>query len=386
MNKNLSKFITNLWEKSAEKKRLTFFEKIFFLILCFFEKFYCTIFFIAQTFGKKNGNKIVPNLKVISVGNLTAGGTGKSVFAGFLVQILGSKHCSIISRGYGGGYSGSKSFLVSDGKNYFCTPDVCGDEPYMLAQSLHVPVIIGKDRYKSCLLLRENFGISKEYAILDDGYQNHQLKKYSEIVLVDARNPFGNGYCLPAGNLREKDYSRADVIILTHADEININKENSETVCSEQLSKIKTKFFPKFDQSKILCGKHKPVGLFLFDEQQIELHYYKDKKFLVLAAIGSFSGFVQSLKNFGIQTDQILQFPDHHNYSEEDVTLIFDIVKKHGLSGVVTTQKDWSKISFLMEKDKNKLAVFVFRITFEFITKDEEILFKKYLNICKNGS
>ena len=105
-----------------------------------------------------------------------------------------------------------------------------------------------------------------------------------------------------------------------------------------------------------------------------------------MAAIGSFSGFVQSLKNFGIQTDQILQFPDHHNYSEEDVTLIFDIVKKHGLSGVVTTQKDWSKISFLMEKDKNKLAVFVFRITFEFITKDEEILFKKYLNICKNGS
>ena len=380
MNKNLSKFITNLWEKSAEKKRLTFFEKIFFLILCFFEKFYCIIFFIAQTFGKKNGNKIVPNLKVISVGNLSVGGTGKSVFVGFLVQILDAKHCSIISRGYGGSRSGDKSFLVSDGQNYFCTPDVCGDEPYMLAQSLHVPVVVGKDRYKSCLFLRENFGISKEYAILDDGYQNHQLKKDFEIVLVDARSPFGNRHCLPAGNLREKDYLRADVIILTHADEINASEEKSEIFFSEKISKIKTKFFPKFDQDKIFCGIHKPVGLFLFDEQQVELHDYKDKKFLVLAAIGSFSGFVQSLQNFGIQTDQILQFPDHHNYLDEDVALIFDIVKKHGLSGVITTQKDWSKLSFLMEKYKNELAIFIFRIAFEFLTTDEEILFKKYLN------
>lgn len=384
MNKNLSKFITNLWEKSAEKKRLTFFEKIFFLILCFFEKFYCIIFFITQIFGKKNGNKNVPNLKVISVGNLSVGGTGKSVFVGFLVQFLEGKRCAIISRGYGGHHSGDKSLLVGDGQNYFCAPDTCGDEPYMLAQSLHVPVIVGKNRYKSCLLLRETFGLSKSFAILDDGYQNHQLKKDFEIVLVDARSPLGNGHCLPAGNLREKDYSRADVIILTHADEISINKEISESVRSEQLSKIKTKFFPKFDQSKILFGIHKPVGLFLFDEQQIELHDCKDKKFLVLAAIGSFSGFLQSLKKFGIQTDQILQFPDHHNYSFEDVALIFDTVKKYGLNGVITTQKDWSKLSFLM--GKNKLDIFVFRITFEFLIKDEEILFGKYLNICTNGS
>ena len=392
MRKSLSKFVTNLWEKSAEKKRLTFFEKIFFLILCFFEKFYCIIFFIAQTFSKKNGNKIVPNLKVISVGNLSAGGTGKSVFVGFLVQILGNTHCAIISRGYGGRRSSDKSLLVSDGQNYFCTPDICGDEPYMLAQSLHVPVIVGKNRYESCLLLHESFetsknGTSKKIAILDDGYQNHQLKKDFEIVLVDARSPFGNGHCLPAGNLREKDYSRADVIILTHADEINISEENSETVFSdeavlfEKISKIKTKFFPKFDQSKILCGKHKPAGLFLFDEQQVELHDYKNKKFLVLAAIGSFSGFTQSLKNFGIQIDQVLQFPDHHNYSEEDVILIFDTVKKYGLSGVITTQKDWAKLSFLMGKNENKLEVLVFRIKFEFLTKDEEVLFKKYLNI-----
>ncbi|MFH1254841.1 MAG: tetraacyldisaccharide 4'-kinase [bacterium] len=371
MNKNLSKFITNLWEKSAEKKRLTFFEKIFFLILCFFEKFYCIIFFIAQTFGKKNGNKNVPNLNIISVGNLSVGGTGKSVFVGFLVQIWGNARCAIISRGYGGSHSGDKSFLVSDGKNYFCNPGVCGDEPYMLANSLHVPVIIGTDRYKSCLLLRETFGLFKSFAILDDGYQNHQLKKDFEIVLVDARSPFGNGHCLPAGNLREKDYSRADVIILTHADEVG----------SEKILQTKTKLLSKFDQSKILCGKHKSVGIFLFDEQQIQLHDYKNKKFLVLAAVGSFSGFTESLKNFGIQIDQILQFPDHHNYSEEDVSLIFDSVKKHGLSGVITTQKDWTKLSFLMGKDKNKLAVFVFRVTFEFLTKDEELLFKKYLNI-----
>lgn len=371
MCKSLSNFVTNLWEKSAEKKRLTFFEKIFFLILCFFEKFYCIIFFIAQTFSKKNGNKNVPNLKVIAVGNLTAGGTGKSVFAGVLVQILGATHCAIISRGYGGCYSSDKSFLVSDGQNFFCTPNVCGDEPYMLAQSLHVPVIIGKNRYESCLLLRETFGSSRSFAILDDAYQNHQIKKDFEIVLVDARSPFGNGHCIPAGNLREKDYSRADVIILTHADEVD----------SEKILQIKTRLLSKFDQSKILCGRHKPSGIFLFDEKFIEQSIYKNKKFLVVAAIGSFSGFTQSLKKSGIQIGHVLQFPDHHNYSLEDISQIDKILKKYNLDGVITTQKDWCKLSFLIKDFRNNSDFFIFRITFEFLTRDEEILFKKYLNI-----
>ena len=161
---------------------------------------------------------------------------------------------------------------------------------------MHVPVIVGKDRYKSCLLLEKTFGLSKKIAILDDGYQNHQIKKNLEILLLDARSPFGNGHCLPAGNLREKDYSRADVIILTHADEIGADEVCPEQSCSERLSEIKTKLLPKFDQNKIFCGRHKPLGLFLFDEEQISPHDCQNKKFLVLAAIGSFNGFVQSVK------------------------------------------------------------------------------------------
>lgn len=371
MYKSFSKVVINLWEKSAEKKRLTFFEKILFLILCFFEKFYCIAFSINQTFRKKNGNKLVPNLKVFSVGNLSMGGTGKSVFVGFLIQFLGVERCAIISRGYGGRHRGSDSLMVSDGKTFFCTPDVCGDEPHMLAHSLHVPVFVGRDRFKSCLLLNKFLELSKRFAILDDGYQNYQLKKDFEIVLIDARSPFGNGHCFPAGNLREKDYSRADLIILTHAD----------VVTSEEILQIKTKFLSKFDSRKILCGKHKPLGLFLFDEQQIELNDYKKKKFLILAAIGSFSGFTQSLKNFGVQIDQVLQFPDHHKYTIDDIALIFDIVKKHVLDGVITTQKDWTKLSFLIGKDEKKLMVFVFRIAFEFLTSDEELSFKNILEL-----
>ncbi len=369
MHKAISIFITNLWKKSAAQKRLTFFEKIVFLIFCVFEKIYCAIFFIAQNFNRKNNNKIVPNLKVISVGNLSVGGTGKSVFVGFLVQILGADRCAVISRGYGGTRGSGKSILVSDGQNCFCTPDACGDEPYMLAHTLHVPVIVGKDRYKSCLLLNESFKI----AIIDDGYQNHQIKKDLEILLLDARSPFGNGYCLPAGNLREKDCSRADVIILTHADEVSF----------DYLSQIKHKLLPNFDPRKIFCGRHKPLGLFLSDEEQVALSDYKNKKFLILAAIGSFNGFVQKVKefgskNFGIQVDQVLEFPDHHNYSVGDVALIFDTVKKHGLSGVITTQKDWSKLSFLIETDKS-FPILIFRITFEFLTVQEDLSFRKTL-------
>ena len=108
---------------------------------------------------------------------------------------------------------------------------------------------------------------------------------------------------------------------------------------------------------------------------------YKKKKFLILAAIGSFSGFTQSLKNFGVQIDQVLQFPDHHKYTIDDIALIFDIVKKHVLDGVITTQKDWTKLSFLIGKDEKKLMVFVFRIAFEFLTSDEELSFKNILEL-----
>jgi tetraacyldisaccharide 4'-kinase len=379
MHKKLSRYITNLWEKSAAKMRLTFFEKIVFLILCCLEKIYCPIFFITQFFKRKNSNKIATYLKIVSIGNLSVGGAGKSVFTGYLVQFLGASRCSIISRGYGGKIGrknilGKENVLVSDGKNVLSSPDICGDEPFMLAQSLHVAVVVGKDRYKSCEIINNIFNSKIAYVILDDGYQNHKLKKDCEILLLDARSPFGNGHCLPAGCLREKDYSRANLIVLTHADE----------VAAEKISEIKTKFLSKFDSKKIFSGKHKQAGIFLFDEQKIEVNDYKNKNFLVIAAIGSFSGFVQSVENLGIQVAQKLQYPDHYNYSESDIIKFLDIIKKHDLAGIITTQKDWTKLSFLVKKDSchaesnsvSSLPIFISRVTFEFLSEQDALSFK----------
>lgn len=374
MYKNLFKFVICLWEKSAEHKRLTFFERSFFLILCILELFYKVVFFVTQFIKKMYGNRIADNLKIISVGNLSVGGTGKSVFVGLLVRFLGSEKCVIISRGYGGKRNDGKSFLVSDGQNFFCKPRFCGDEPYMLAHSLHVPVVVGSNRFKSCLLANEVFSGTKESVILDDGYQNHQLKKDLEILLIDARSPFGNNHCLPAGPLREKNYLRADLIVLTHADEVS----------SEMIAQIKTGLLLDFDKSKILCGKHKPAGLFLFDKQEIDFFEYKSKKFLIVAAIGSFSGFVQSLNNFGINSSHLLQFPDHHNYSEFDIKQFVDVLKKYELDGIITTQKDWSKLSFLIKDSKCNFDIFIFRITFEFLTSNEDLFFKEYLKNKNN--
>ncbi len=369
MHKNPQNFILNLWEKSAGRKRLTFFENIIFLILCILEKFYIPIFWVTQFLKRKKGNKEFENLKVISIGNLSVGGTGKSVFAGFLVQILGYTGCAIISRGYGGSRVGGSSFLVGDGKKIFCTANNCGDEPYMLALTTNIPVVVGKDRLKSCLLLRDVFSDSIKYGVIDDGYQNHKLKKHFEILLLDARSPFGNGHCLPAGPLRERDYSRASVIILTHADEVN----------SEQISKIKKQLYD-FDQNKIFCGRHKQDDLFLFNEKRVSLEDCKNKKFLVIAGIGAFSGFVRNIKQTGICVAQVLQFPDHHIYLQDDVEEIFKIVKQYCLDGVITTQKDWVKLDFLIEKKEAKEPIFVSRVTFEFLTKHEEESFKKCLN------
>jgi tetraacyldisaccharide 4'-kinase len=158
--------------------------------------------------------------RVISIGNLTLGGTGKTpvveVVAG-LLRREGIRVC-VLSRGYGG-RAQSGITVVSDGKRCLVSPEVAGDEPVLLAEHLaDVPVIVGKDRYAAGMLAVESFGV--DAIVLDDGFQHVQLARDLDILLLDAVRPLGNGRLFPRGDLRERPtaIARADAIVLTRCE------------------------------------------------------------------------------------------------------------------------------------------------------------------------
>jgi tetraacyldisaccharide 4'-kinase len=158
--------------------------------------------------------------KVVSIGNITVGGTGKTpvtLHVADLLRRMGYK-VAVISRGYGGS-AGKKAGIVSDGQEIKMTPEEAGDEPYMISLKLKgIPVIVGRDRVKAGRFAIGEFG--SDIIVLDDGFQHLGLRRDLNIVLLDSANPFGNGYLLPRGVLREplSHLGRADAFVLTRSD------------------------------------------------------------------------------------------------------------------------------------------------------------------------
>ena len=157
---------------------------------------------------------------VISVGNLSVGGTGKTpmtIYLANLIQDFGNK-AVVISRGYKG-RAEKAGGIVSDGKVLLMGPETAGDEPYMMAVKLkNVPVIVGKNRFEAGMLAVRTF--KPEVLVLDDAFQHLKLERDLDLVLLDCQRPFGNGHMLPRGIMREpvSALSRADALILTRSD------------------------------------------------------------------------------------------------------------------------------------------------------------------------
>ncbi|OGR34068.1 MAG: tetraacyldisaccharide 4'-kinase, partial [Desulfobacula sp. RIFOXYB2_FULL_45_6] len=158
---------------------------------------------------------------VISIGNIVAGGAGKTpmtLYTAELLKKIGKKPV-VISRGYKGVYDGDFC-IVSDGRRVFSTAEESGDEPFMMASRLMFPVVVGKDRFKAGMRAVDRFG--PDVIVLDDGFQHLRLKKDLDILLFDFKNPLGNTRLLPAGRLRQSPQSsakRADAVIFTRCPE-----------------------------------------------------------------------------------------------------------------------------------------------------------------------
>ncbi|OPZ76530.1 MAG: Tetraacyldisaccharide 4'-kinase [Alphaproteobacteria bacterium ADurb.Bin438] len=276
--------------------------------------------YIIDRFLKKTYNS---KLKIICVGNVVVGGSGKTPIAIKIAKILIGQGFKVafLSRGYKGKLD---KVLVDDKKH--SSKDV-GDEPLLLCKI--APVVISKNRGEGAKIAEEN---GFEYLIMDDGFQNFTLKKDISILVFDGSYGVGNKKLLPAGPLREdldKALLRADFAIVSGKDKVGIK------------DLLKNKI-------EILKGEIIP------DYQVLE--NLKNKKVIGFAGIGRPLKFYDTLKQNGIEVVDFISFPDHHDYNEKDMDFIFKKAYPYGAS-VVTTTKDYVKIPLSYKENISFLPI-----------------------------
>jgi tetraacyldisaccharide 4'-kinase len=271
---------------------------------------------------------------VISVGNITVGGTGKTPLVMALAQGLAKRgiRTAILTRGYKG--KKTSGHVASDGQSIFLSPEESGDEPYLMSKTLRgTPVVIGKNRFSAGEKALLQFGV--DGLLLDDGYQHLQLYRDLNILLIDATIGFGDRHLLPRGILREplEQLRRASLILLTKVDH-----PEAPRPLEEELRK-------RHPSLPIFHSHFEPLGLIGPREEREELHALRGKKVLALSGIANPDSFSSLLKKCGMQVIREKVFPDHHRYTQEDIRSIGE--KKGGVDWIVTTEKDMVKLAGL---------------------------------------
>ena len=273
---------------------------------------------------------------VISVGNITLGGSGKTPMVERIAKTLSSerKKVAILTRGYGGSSEG-KTLVVSDGVRLLAGPKEAGDEAFMLAKNLpSVAVIVGQDRFRSGELAIRDLGA--QTLILDDGFQHLALQRDLDVVLIDAAEPFGYGHLFPRGLLREPlmELSRADLLVIIHRPESN----NLEGI-RESLRRYNRR-------APIFHGKRRPLFLVAIpEESRQELEVIRGKRCAAFSGIANPSSFLSLLFSLGTEVIGNSSFPDHHPYAVEELKGIVTEAQEAGAQFILTTEKDAVRLS-----------------------------------------
>ncbi len=273
---------------------------------------------------------------VISVGNLAVGGTGKTPMTIYLAKRLQQLKYrpAIISRGYGG--SAEKSgCVVSDGNTILAGSSEAGDEPVMMAKALdQVPVIVGRNRYRSGNLAIKNFGCN--VIILDDGFQHIKLSRDLNILLLDAKNPLGNGYVMPRGILRETcpSISDADVVVFTRS-------HGKEGHISPHLATY-TKEIPCFwsgQTAYLLKTQHTAAP-----DMPLTLNDLNGKRVYLFSAIARNQDFYRTIQAIGANIQGHSTFSDHHFYTPKELKQIIALAVQSKSELLITTEKDLARL------------------------------------------
>jgi tetraacyldisaccharide 4'-kinase len=266
---------------------------------------------------------------VVSIGNITAGGTGKTPVVLMLSRWAKDKgyNTAVLSRGYGGSYSGG-SQVVTNGKDILVSSEISGDEPWMMANSLKgVPVIVSKSRYTGGLRAYQNF--KSNFFILDDGFQHVSLKRDMDIVLLDSTNPLGNGHLLPWGPLREPltGLQRADSFIFTRTgDQPPVKHEGY------------------FSNKPLYRGDHVPNRIIFPNRGRMyAASFINGKRVTAFSGIAGPESFKESLLKLGADVVSFMPFGDHYPFSQKDIQMIRKEHETHKGEILITTEKDWAR-------------------------------------------
>ena len=310
---------------------------------------------------------------VISVGNLTVGGTGKTPIVEKFARALqaGGRQVAILSRGYKS-VPRKRSWLdrlrgniidppriVSDGKTLLLDSRTAGDEPYMLAHNLKdVVVLVDKDRVKSGLFAIDKWKV--DTLLLDDGLQYLHLKHRLDIVLVDRQAPFGNEFLLPRGTLREapRNLRRASYIFITKN-----TGESNETLIQRIRRYNRT--------AEIIECAHKPLYLQnVFTGERLPLHRLRDTFIGSISGIAAPESFEGALKKLGAHVDLAKRYIDHHYYTEAELTTFITRCIRRDLAVIITTEKDAVRMPHLPEADV-KVPICFLRVEIEILSGHE---------------
>jgi tetraacyldisaccharide 4'-kinase len=276
--------------------------------------------------------------RVISVGNLSAGGTGKTPMVMYLARYLTAKGLKVvvISRGYRGRLE-KQGGIVSDGQKVLVGVADSGDEPQILATQLAgVPVIVGGNRYRAGQ--RAVRAYAPDVILLDDAFQHLKLHRDLDLVLMDWRRPFGNGYTLPAGELREPPHSlnRTDAVIFTRCDVISGTSKTKKT-CADLTECFKGPVFKT---------RHIPIIRNIVPGRSTR-HMQGSiagRRVFAFSGVAKNEDFLYTLSDFECDIVGSLGFPDHHHYSSADLAGICRRAENLAVDVIVTTEKDYVKI------------------------------------------
>ena len=280
---------------------------------------------------------------VISIGNITVGGTGKTPTAqkmADLIKRMGYR-VVILNRGYRSHWD-KEIGVVSDGNKIFMTAYEAGDEAYLMAKTLPgIPVVIGKNRAITGKYAVEK--LNAEVIIMDDGYQHWHLERDLDVVLVDTLNMFGNGCVLPRGMLREplENLNRGDLFLLTKTDQ-------SSVLSRMQLRKTIERYNAK---APVVESVHHPKNFVEIadwykgiTQNHMDLSELEGKNVMVFSAIGNPSSFEQTLSSIGLNIKEAVRYPDHHDYGMLEMQYILERASSHKAVAMITTSKDAVKI------------------------------------------
>jgi len=275
--------------------------------------------------------------KVISVGNITLGGTGKTTLVEYLCAKLipvGNK-IAVLSRGYkrDSGRTGAQGM---------------GDEPAMLQKKFpSIHVVVDKNRIQGAETAIQDYAC--DTLILDDGLQQWRIFKDLEIVTIDAGNPFGNYHMLPAGFLREPLFAlrRADVFVLT------------QTLPGQELEGLRAELKRINSRALIVESRHEPLGVsrLNYTDELLDPEFLKGKPAAIFSGIGNPEGFANCVSGLGVKVARSFVFADHHDYTQEDILRVIQEAKEDGLEAIITTRKDAVKIRELGIKGQEILVL-----------------------------